>query len=201
MRRTKGHAAAVFVFFVAVAGMSALGIVTSHARASAAASPPPTGPSNAGASTQPLGSSAPAPCAISVNTVPSQGYAINTLVSSTSTPLGDVVCVNVILQNLDGRSLTLASAAGMTISYDITGRDGAVVYSNSCASPTPGDPTASKGPISSWSCEGMWDTGAAYEGNLPGPGTYGIVAKVDVPAFVAPAQSVVGSTATISLSD
>jgi hypothetical protein len=199
MRRTKGFAVAVFVFFVAVAGMSALGIATSRAGAPAIANPPPTSSSGASASTR-LNASAPAPCAVSVNTVPSQGYAINTLVSSASTRLGDVVCVNVILQNLDGRSLTLASAAGMTISYDITGRDGAVVYSNSCAAPAAGDPTTSKGPISSWSCEGMWDTGATYDGNVPGPGAYNIVARVDVPAFVAPAQSVVGSTATISLS-
>ena len=39
-----------------------------------------------------------------------------------------------------------------------------------------------------------------YRGTLPGPGAYSIVARVDVPDIVGPAQSVVGSTATISLS-
>ena len=38
------------------------------------------------------------------------------------------------------------------------------------------------------------------EGTIPGPGAYSILARVDVPDVVGPAVSVVGSTATISLS-
>jgi len=135
-----------------------------------------------------------------VSSVSSQGYAINTLVSSASARWGDVVCVNVVLQNLEGRNLTLASNGGLTISYNITESDGVVVYSNSCAMAAPGA-AASKGHIGSLSCEGFWDTGAMHDGTLPGTGAYSIVARADVPGVVGPAQSVVGSTATISLSD
>ena len=135
-----------------------------------------------------------------MNSVPSQGYAINTLVSSASARLGDIVCVNVVLQNLDGRNLTQASDGGLTISYNITNSDGAVVYSKSCTTAAIANATASKGPIGSWSCGGFWDTGAMYDGTLPAPGAYRIVARVDVPDVVGPALSVVGSTAAISLS-
>jgi hypothetical protein len=192
--------AAVFVFFVAVAGLSAYGIASSFAGASTAAKPPATSSTGATTHTQVLNASAPGPCTILANTVSSQGYAINTLVSSASARWGDVVCVNVVLQNIGGRDLTLASDGGLTISYNITEVDGAVVYRNSCTT-APGNATAQKGPIGSWTCGGFWDTGAMYDGIIPGPGTYSIVAKVDVPDVVAPAQSVVGSTATLSLSD
>jgi len=190
----------VFAFFVTVAAMSAYGIAASLAGAPATAGSSAAAQSSASARTQVLNSSAPGPCAILVNSVSSQGYAINTLVSSASARWGDVVCVNVVLQNLDGRNLTQSSDGGLTISYNITESDGALVYSNSCTTVALANSTASKGPIGSWSCGGFWDTGAVYHGTLPGPGAYSIVARVDVPDVVGPAQSVVGSTATISLS-
>jgi hypothetical protein len=195
--KTKGCAAAVFVFFVAVAAISAYGIAGSLAQTP---TPPRPAAGGARARTQVLNESAPGPCAVLVNTVSSQAYSINTLVSSASARLGVVVCVNVVLQNIDGRNLTLSSDGGLTISYNITETDGAAVYHNSCTTAASGDSTASKGPIGSWSCGGRWDTGAAYDGTLPGPGTYRIVAKVDVPDIVGAARSAVGSTASISLS-
>jgi hypothetical protein len=190
----------IFAFFVAVAAISAYGIAASLAGAPATASPSAAGQGGAGARTQVVNSSAPGPCATLVSSVPSQGYAINTLVSSASARWGDVVCVNVVLQNLNGRNLTQSSDGGLTIAYNITERDGAVVYSNSCTTVALANTTASKGPIGSWSCGGFWDTGVMYHGTLPRPGAYSIVARVDVPDVVGPAQSVVDSRAAISLS-
>lgn len=187
------------VFFVAVAGMSAYGIASSLAYTPAATSSPAT------AATGQNGSSASPSCTELVKTVTSQGYELQTFLSSTSAKRGDIVCINVVVLNLYGRNLTLGSHSGFITSYNITEADGAVVYQKSCSTtPPPGSLPAnasnSASRIGSWSCAGFWFTGSAYDGLVPGSGTYDIVATASVPDMVGLGQWQVGSTATMTLS-
>jgi hypothetical protein len=193
VRRAKGFAAAVFVFFVAVAGISAYAMASALARASAA---PSSSAVSAGTFVSPV-------CTTLVKVETSQGYSINTFLSSTSAKIGDQVCINIILQNIDGRNLTVSSDGGLTIAYNVTEKDGAVVFHDSCtelSQPTAGGTAASEGPIGSWSCGTFWNTGSEYNGIVPGPGTYDLIASVDVPNVVGQGLSVVYSYATMSLS-
>ena len=202
MREVKGLSPVVFIFLIAVAGTAA------YALASALSGPRSSGPSvsvpgntvsgsgNVDASFSPV-------CTTLVKTQPSQGYAINTFLSSKSTELGNRVCVNVILENIDGRNLTVSSGGGLTIAYNITEKDGAVVFHRSCTeatlAPLTANTTVTEGPIASWSCGGFWDTGVAYDGITPQPGSYDVVASVQVPNVVGGGLTVAYSSVTLSL--
>ena len=191
------------VFFVAVAGASAYGIASSVAYTAPSTSPPATSPGAAAA--QSSSGSSPSCTEKLVKTVTSQGYELQTFLSSTSVKVGDVVCINVALLNIYGRNLTLGSHSGYVTSYNITESDGAVVYQKSCTTTPPpgtasGNASNSGSPIGSWSCGGYWSTGEAYHGLVPGAGTYSIVVTAFVPEMVGPGQWEVGSTTSITLS-
>lgn len=142
-------------------------------------------------------------CGHLVKTVSFQGYAIQTFLSSTSTRMGDVLCVNAVLINEGGRNVTLGTDEGLAISYNITGPGGAVVFSKNC---TPGasgssssNATDSTFVIVSWSCNSFWQTGLANHGVLPHPGTYDIVVNAAIPNEMVQGFTLVGSTVTMKL--
>jgi len=200
----KGLAAVVMAFFVAVAGMSAYGIASSVAYTPPSSGSPATNPGATAASGQDSGAALSCTEKL-VKTVTSQGYELQTFLSSTSAKKGDVVCINVVLQNIYGRNLTLGSHSGYVTSYNITESDGAVVYQKSCTTtPAPGTASGnvsnSGSPIGSWSCGGYWSTGTAYGGLVPGAGTYDVVVTAFVPEMAGPGEWEVGSTTTIALS-
>lgn len=182
--------------FVAVAAASGYSVATSVAATLDGT------PATQVAAPQPAGSGAYPLCTTLVRTVSSQGYALDTYVSSTSARQGDVVCVNVILVNIDGRNLTVASAGGMSISYAIIGAGGAVVYQYGCtaAGLAAGASAESNFPILSWSCSSFWDTGTPYNGVVPGPGTYHVEVSSSVPNVVGKGLLVAESSTEISLS-
>jgi hypothetical protein len=191
------------ILVVAVAGVSAYGL--SLSLGGPTTTPSATISASITASDQGANTSVSPVCAKLVKSVTSQGYAFNTFLSTASARMGDAVCINVVLQNIDGRNLTLASDGGLSVSYNITEKSGVVVYQNVCTETPPvvvaGSAPVSTGPIGSWSCGGFWSTGEAYQGIIPQPGTYDIVAKASVPNLVGQGLSVVGWTATISLSN
>lgn len=193
------------VFFVAVAAASAYGIASSVAYTPPPAAPTATNQGAAPAAGQNSSGASPSCTEKLAKTVTSQGYELQTFLSSTSVKKGDVVCINVVLLNIYGRNLTLGSHSGYVTSYNITESDGAVVFQKSCTT-TPAPGTASENasnsgsPIGSWSCGGYWSTGAAYDGLVPSAGTYDIVVTAFVPEMIGPGQWEVGSTTTITLS-
>jgi hypothetical protein len=193
------------VFFVAVAGASAYGIASSVAYTPPSATPQATNPGAAATTGQNSSGASPSCTEKLVKTVTSQGYELQTFLSSTSAKKGDVVCINVVLLNIYGRNLTLGSHSGYVTSYNITESDGSVVYQKSCTTTPPvvssENASNSGSPIGSWSCAGYWSTGTAYDGTVPSAGTYDIVVIAFVPEMVGPGQSEVGSTTTIALLD
>jgi hypothetical protein len=201
----KGLAAVVMVFFVAVAAASAYGMASSVAYTPPSVSPPATNPGATAATGQNSGGASASCTEKLAKTVTSQGYELQTFLSSTSAKKGDVVCINAVLLNIYGRNLTLGSHSGYVTSYNITESDGTVVYQKSCTTtPAPGTASGnasnSGSPIGSWSCGGYWSTGAAYDGLVPSAGTYDIMVTAFVPKMVGPGQWEVGSTTTITLS-
>ena len=198
VRRARGFAAAVCVVLVAIAVTSAYGVASALFTAWRSPTSPVATP--VGSTSNPFSPI----CTTLVKTESTQGYAINTFLSSTSAKIGDYVCINVILQNIDGRNLTVSSGGGLTISYTVTEKNGTAVFHDSCTEATiapsaSGNATTSQDPIGSWSCGSAWDTGSAYDGVVPGPGTYYIVASVDVPNTVGQGTSVAYSTVAMSL--
>jgi hypothetical protein len=202
MSKVKDLGPVVFIVLIAVAGMSAYalaGVLAGPRSASSAGA----NLGNTASGIEGVNASFSPVCGTLVKTQPSQGYVINTFLSSTSVELGNQVCVNVILENIDGRNLTVSSGGGLTIAYNITEKDGAVVFHRSCTEatlpPSSANTSVTEGPIASWSCGGFWDTGAAYDGIVPGPGSYNVVASVQVPNVVGGGLSVAYSTAAMSL--
>lgn len=133
--------------------------------------------------------------------VSGQGYTVRSFVSSTTAKLGSIVCVNVILLNIDGRNLTLGSDAGWGISFNITESSGAVAYHRTC---TPVSSASVSNftrnlPILSWTCGTFWYTGQAYNGTIALPGTYSLQVRALVPEVAGQGLSLVTSTARISL--
>lgn len=142
-------------------------------------------------------------CSTLVNTVFSQGYEINTLVTSPSMKEGSIMCVTVAALNIDGRNLTQSTDQAMDIAFNITDSSGALVFQRNC----PAVPNAllvnSTGTnstiVSSLSCEGFWHTGSPYNGTVPGPGSYYIVARVSIPDQVLQGMYVASSSVSVKL--
>lgn len=197
--RLKSLIAALVIIAVAVAGISAL--IGSDAFASG---PPSSDAVSATTTTfTQFTNTTQSFCGSLVKTVSFEGYAIKTYLSSTSTRRGDVLCVNVVLLDEGGRNLTIRTDGGVGISYNITERDGAVVFKNNCTQAAPpsssSNETDSTYVILAWSCSGFWDTGLAYNGVLPQPGTYDIAVNAAVPNKLVQGLTVVGSTVTMKL--
>jgi len=139
-------------------------------------------------------------CTNVVGSTSSQGYDINTLLSPAPNRVGGIVCVIVILQNVDGRNLTISSDAGWKISFNITEADGAVVFQKTCDSPSASsNATSNDAPITSWTCGTFWDTSQAYDGNTPGPGAYSVQVVATVPNIVGLGLGVAESDAPLEL--
>ena len=140
-------------------------------------------------------------CITQVNTVLDQGYEINTFLSSSSTKVGDILCVNIILLNIDGRNLTQSSSERLSLSYNITESDGALVYQKSCvATPSNSNSTTSASTIvSSLSCTGYWDTGQAFGGVTPTAGTYTLTIDASIPYEVVQGMYEASSVTQIAL--
>ena len=199
----KRSVAGLVIAAVAIVGIFAYAVSSPQAGAPVTASSSVTSSYSETESPLLLNTSVSPQCLTLVKTVSSQGYAINTYVSSTSAREGDVVCIIVVLLNMDGRNLTLSSDGGMGVSYTITERSGAVVYQRSCAltpsAVAPGNATTTASPIGAWSCGGFWDTGAPYNGIIPGAGTYDISYQASVPDIVGHGLSEVDWTGTVTL--
>ena len=75
-------------------------------------------------------------CGTIAKTVQAQGYNITTYVSSTSPKGGDTVCIDVVVQYVNGRVVTQA-ANQVQISWNITDSNGVVVNENNCGAVAP----------------------------------------------------------------
>lgn len=164
--------AAVIVVVILVAGVSAYALVKSRAPAS------PGAPQTGASAEYPV-------CSTQINSAVDQGYEINTFLTTASPKLGQTLCVNVLLLNIDGRNVTQSTDTGVNISYNITDSSGAVVFTKSCPAVPESLLVNSTGTpntiVSSFTCEGFWDTSAAYQGTVPQAGKYYIDIQASIP--------------------
>src|SRR5579863_452981 len=144
MRRTL---AAAVIAILLVAGLVTFALIRN---------PTPSGSSTPGASNEyPV-------CSTLLKTDVDQGYEINTFLTSASPKLGQNLCVNVLLLNLDGRNLTQSTDTGINVAYNITDSSGAVVFQKSCPAIPESLLVNSTGTphtiVSGVTCEGFWNT-------------------------------------------
>jgi len=138
------------------------------------------------------GSMTPDGCSTQINTVSSQGFQVETYVSSTPAKVGSVLCIDVVLLDVSGPNLTQQST-GYTVTWNVTDSSGRVVFESACyPSPPPQSPGAASSPSPPvhWvSCSGAWDTSSPFHGVTPQAGTYLVTASAIVPTTAASAAN------------
>lgn len=149
-------------------------------------------------------------CPTMLHSSPSEGYNVNTYVSSTSPKIGDHLCIDVAILYVNGRNITIRDAVALTIAYEIIDTNGHVFYQTQCSPTMPPvitstgssgqSPNWASHPFSAFDCGGEWDTAQPVQNTVPGPGTYHISVQANVPALTASTYSTVNYNSTISLS-
>jgi len=138
------------------------------------------------------GSLTPEGCSTLLNSVSSQGFQVETYVSSISAKIGSVLCIAVVLLDVSGLNLTQQST-GYTVTWNVTDSSGRVVFESACyPSPPPKSPgvASSPSPPVHWlSCSGAWDTSSPFHGVTPQAGTYQVTATAIVPTTAASAAN------------
>jgi hypothetical protein len=128
----------------------------------------------------------PEGCNNLVNTTLNQGYSLETYVSSNAVKAGGLVCISIVLQNVNGTVVTWGHSDELTIGYNLTNSSGHVVDSIYCIPtvPPPGQGPGADIPRPMAGCSSVWDTSAFNKaGVAPQPGTYHIVASASYPGI------------------
>ena len=162
--------AAAVVAIILVAALATFSLVRSQGPASS--------PAAEGSNQYPV-------CSTLLKTVVDQGYEVNTFLTTASPKLGQNLCVNVLLLNLDGRNLTQSTDTGIDVAYNITDSGGAVVFHKSCPAIPESLLVNSTGTpdtiVSGVTCEGFWNTSASVNGTALQPGKYVIRVQASIP--------------------
>jgi hypothetical protein len=140
----------------------------------------------------------PEGCKNLVNTTFNQGYSLETYVSSNAVKAGGLVCIDVVLQNVNGTVVTWGHSDELLTAYRVTDSSGQVFNSFTCypTVPPPGQGPGADVPRPDAGCSGIWDTSASSSaGVVPQPGSYQIVASASYPGIGANTTATAKSSA------
>jgi hypothetical protein len=128
----------------------------------------------------------PAGCDSLLGTTLNQGYTLKTYVSSGGVKAGGLVCVDIVLQNVNGTMVTDGTVDKIRwLGYQLVDSSGKVVDQFYChpMPPPTGQGHAPSTPHTAFNCGAMWDTNVPNAaGVAPQPGTYHIIASASYPA-------------------
>jgi len=132
----------------------------------------------------------PAGCTDLVQTAFIQGYSLKTYVSSSAVTAGGLVCIDIVLQNVNGTAVTWGTSSLFRfIGYNLTDSSGRTVDSFYCH-PTVPPPGQGPGPNvlrTTTYCAAIWDTSVPNAAGVsPQPGTYHITASAAYPGAGGP---------------
>ncbi len=128
----------------------------------------------------------PEGCNNLLNTTLQQGYSVNTYLSSNAVKAGDLVCVSVVLQNVNGTVVTWGQSDELRAGYNVTDSSGRVVDSIDCIPTVPpvGQGQGANVPRLFVECSSVWDTSVSNKaGVTPQPGSYHIIAFASYPGI------------------
>ncbi len=144
----------------------------------------------------------PAGCTDLVRTTFIQGYSLKTYVSSNAVTTGGLVCIDIVLQNVNGTVVTWGTSdLFRSIGYNLTDSSGRVVDSFYCQPtvPPPGQGPGADVPRTTTFCAAIWDTSAPNASGIPPqPGTYHITASAAYPGIAGP-NSTATAQSTVSV--
>lgn len=190
----------ILVLVAAVVGLSASFIIGSSGEPSSGS----TTSSVLGITiTESINSLAPDGCGNLVKNETSNGYEVETYLSSNSVIMGSSLCIDVAVMNLNGTQLTVGTGSDLAISYNVTSSSGLLVYQTSCSPSTPPVSSSSAAlshPLNGLTCSGIWNTSASVKGSVPAAGTYQISVIASVPQANGRGISTVAYSSSITLS-
>jgi hypothetical protein len=121
----------------------------------------------------------------SVNTTFNQGYSLGTYLSSNAVKAGGLVCIDIVLQNVNGTVVTWGHSDELLMAYKVTDSSGQVFDGFNCypTVPPPGQGPGADVPRPVAGCSSIWDTSVSNNGVVPQPGAYQIVASASYPGI------------------
>ncbi len=125
----------------------------------------------------------PANCTNLLNSTFSQGYTLETYSSSNAVKAGGLVCINIVLSNVNGTVVTWGHSDELLTGYEVVNSSGTVFDSFRCIPdvPPPGQGPGAEAPRLIAGCTGIWDTGLTSGGSVPAPGIYFVRASASYP--------------------
>jgi hypothetical protein len=145
----------------------------------------------------------PLGCTNLVGTSFEQGYLLQTYVSSGSVKTGGVVCIDIVLRNMNGSIITWGTSDKFSsIGYTLTDSTGRVVDEFYChpTVPPPGQGPGQNVPRMFTYCAAIWETSIKDRaGVAPQPGTYHLSASATFPGLAGGSSATARSEVDLSV--
>ena len=131
-----------------------------------------------------------------------EGYSLKTYLSSNAVKAGGLVCVDIVLQHVNGTVVTWGRSDELITGFNVTNSSGQVLDSLTCIPTVPplGQGPGADVPRPVSGCSSVWDTSVSnLAGVVPRPGTYHIIASASYPGIGANTSATARSSTVVIL--